>query len=560
MRRGSASGRSATSRTRTSPSAAARIGGDGGCCIATAAHALSASHGHQPTATRYAVVGELVHLDIKKLGRFWHVGKSGRRVSNPRPLAWEANALPTELRPPGTWILPPGVSRRQRQPGRSTSSTTGSGRNLAVDDREAGAHRVLVHRPARMHLGQRLARPPPGRRAWPRRRSRRRGRSCPPCGRGRRPGASPPRRPPASGSARPSPPGRRSPRSSAAPAPAARRGRRPGRGSRRRTSRGAAPEWSARSTAAVSPTMSAAASRQSAAQVVRAATLEGGHRLVHLERVSDRPAERLVHGREHAGGRHPLRPAQPHHRLGQILRRAQVGHERPLPHLDVEQQPRRPGGELLGHDAGRDQRDRRHRRGHVAERVQPLVGRAPRPPSERPPQRRSASPARPAPAPRARPGSRGSTPACRASRRCARARGRRAWPPAPRSAATSGATTSVVLSPTPPVECLSATGLPTPVRSIRAPESTIASRSAVVSASVIPREHHRHQERRQLVVGHLRRDHRPDLVRRQLTPVALAGDQVDDARAAHPLTYGWPSAAGARERPTRPTSAISVST
>src|ERR671919_203873 len=25
--------------------------------------------------------------------------KSGRRASNPRPLAWEANALPTELRP-----------------------------------------------------------------------------------------------------------------------------------------------------------------------------------------------------------------------------------------------------------------------------------------------------------------------------------------------------------------------------------------------------------------------------------------------------------------------------
>jgi hypothetical protein len=26
---------------------------------------------------------------------------SGRRASNPRPLAWEANALPTELRPRG---------------------------------------------------------------------------------------------------------------------------------------------------------------------------------------------------------------------------------------------------------------------------------------------------------------------------------------------------------------------------------------------------------------------------------------------------------------------------
>ena len=35
--------------------------------------------------------------------RFWlwerDYTRSGRRVSNPRPSAWEANALPTELRP-----------------------------------------------------------------------------------------------------------------------------------------------------------------------------------------------------------------------------------------------------------------------------------------------------------------------------------------------------------------------------------------------------------------------------------------------------------------------------
>jgi Flp pilus assembly pilin Flp len=31
--------------------------------------------------------------------RFQHVSRSGRRGSNPRPSAWEADALPTELRP-----------------------------------------------------------------------------------------------------------------------------------------------------------------------------------------------------------------------------------------------------------------------------------------------------------------------------------------------------------------------------------------------------------------------------------------------------------------------------
>lgn len=32
---------------------------------------------------------------------------SGKRVSNPRPSAWEADALPTELFPPGRWRFYP---------------------------------------------------------------------------------------------------------------------------------------------------------------------------------------------------------------------------------------------------------------------------------------------------------------------------------------------------------------------------------------------------------------------------------------------------------------------
>ena len=37
----------------------------------------------------------LVHLSVLEITR----NESGERDSNPRPLAWEANALPTELSP-----------------------------------------------------------------------------------------------------------------------------------------------------------------------------------------------------------------------------------------------------------------------------------------------------------------------------------------------------------------------------------------------------------------------------------------------------------------------------
>ena len=56
------------------------------------------------------------------------------------------------------------------------------------------------------------------------------------------------------------------------------------------------------------------------------------------------------------------------------------------------------------------------------------------------------------------------------------------------SAATSGATTSDTLSPTPPEECLSTTGRPVPDRSIRSPLSTIAVVHADSSRGVMPRQ------------------------------------------------------------------------
>ena len=54
-------------------------------------------------------------------------------------------------------------------------------------------------------------------------------------------------------------------------------------------------------------------------------------------------------------------------------------------------------------------------------------------------------------------------------------------------AAHSGATISVVVSPTPPVECLSTVGPSISPRSSRSPESAISIVSSTVSRSLMPR-------------------------------------------------------------------------
>jgi hypothetical protein len=53
-------------------------------------------------------------------------------------------------------------------------------------------------------------------------------------------------------------------------------------------------------------------------------------------------------------------------------------------------------------------------------------------------------------------------------------------------AATSGASGSVILSPTPPVECLSTSGQPTSGNVSRSPESIIAAVQRAVSAASMP--------------------------------------------------------------------------
>ena len=73
-------------------------------------------------------------------------------------------------------------------------------------------------------------------------------------------------------------------------------------------------------------------------------------------------------------------------------------------------------------------------------------------------------------------------------------------------AATSGARMSETLSPTPPVECLSTVGRPTPDRSSRSPEAIIAAVQARSSPGVEAAEVDGHEQRGHLLVGDLAAD------------------------------------------------------
>ena len=109
-------------------------------------------------------------------------------------------------------------------------------------------------------------------------------------------------------------------------------------------------------------------------------------------------------------------------------------------------------------------------------------------------------------------------------------------PKTPPHEATSGASTRVTLSPTPPLECLSSTGRRTALRSRVLPLATIARARATVSRVREPAQDHRHEQRARLVRGHGAVDDAADegvdagVV--ELVPVALPGDDVvDDVHA-----------------------------
>ena len=220
-------------------------------------------------------------------------------------------------------------------------------------------------------------------------------------------------------------------------------------------------------------------------------------RLGDVERVADRVAERLRHVRHgDVGARGPIRAPATRHARASTSASSGVFMNAPDPAFTSRRIRSVVHRELLRHHARRDQRDRRHRRGGVAQGVELAVGRhevrglgGDRAPDPLDLSRdllgrrgRSAGP--------------GSTRACRACRRCGRGRGPTASRPPGRARRPSGANTSVTPSATPPVECLSTRGRPTVAeRSTVSPESIIARVSASVSSASRPAEQARHEER-----------------------------------------------------------------
>ncbi len=110
------------------------------------------------------------------------------------------------------------------------------------------------------------------------------------------------------------------------------------------------------------------------------------------------------------------------------------------------------------------------------------------------------------------------------------------------AAAASGATMKLVLSPTPPVECLSTLTPGIAERSTVSPGTQHAFGQAADFPVGHPREEHSHQERRHLVVGNVAIGvafHQElDLFRSEFFPVALALDQVN---CTHYETLSLPS-------------------
>ena len=97
-------------------------------------------------------------------------------------------------------------------------------------------------------------------------------------------------------------------------------------------------------------------------------------RIQDFNGVAGGPRQGLVHVGDQGAGGHAGAVGDRHQALRQRAGVLVGGHERAGAGLDVEHQAGEPGGELLGQDRGGNQRDRFDRRGHVADRVQALVG------------------------------------------------------------------------------------------------------------------------------------------------------------------------------------------
>ena len=208
------------------------------------------------------------------------------------------------------------------------------------------------------------------------------------------------------------------------------------------------------------------------AQVSWALALEDVHRLHDLDAVADAVAERRVHVGDQGDRAAAGELADGDHRLRELDGVIERLHEGTTARLDIEQDAVGAGGELLAHDRRGNQRDAVDCRRDIAQRVELLVGR-----------REVARLSDDADAALV---DRVEELLARERRLVARDRLELVDCAArvatlPPQAATIGAQISVVLSPTPPVECLS-TFLPAMAeRSIMSPDLAMTFVSSVIS-------------------------------------------------------------------------------
>ena len=108
--------------------------------------------------------------------------------------------------------------------------------------------------------------------------------------------------------------------------------------------------------------------------VVRPPAVQDLHGLANLERVPDRPAQRLAHVRDERGGVPALGARGPDQASREPARGVAFLHESAVPALDVVDDRGRPLGDLLAHDARDDERLLLHGRRDVAQGVEQAVG------------------------------------------------------------------------------------------------------------------------------------------------------------------------------------------
>ena len=258
--------------------------------------------------------------------------------------------------------------------------------------------------------------------------------------------------------------------------------------------------------------------------------LEHAQRMAHFDGIAGRVGERLVHVGHEGRCRQARAACDLDDRTRERTGIVEPRHEGARAGLHVHHQRVETGGVLLRQDRGGDQWDRLDRRGDVAHgrRASRRRGRDRR--SRRRSRSRPRAPPPGPPAPSAPCGSPGSPSSLSSVPPV--------WPrPRPEiigtnapQAASAGARTRLMWSPTPPVECLSSTGPPRSAarQSSTVPESVMARVRATVLGAIHAAQEHRHRESRGLLAANRAisetRHEALDLLGGERRAVALAAD------------------------------------